>query len=286
MKSLVLAAGLALCAVLQASPGSAAGKCADIYGPGGPQRFSLATGSPGELGLVKALVDAFGKSNPVSVCWKKAGSGESLDLLKAGDVDMIMVHAPADEKKAIADGWAVGRILIGSNEFFLVGPPEDPAKIAQAKDAADAYRRIADAKAKFFTRGDNSGTHKKELAIWEKAGIKPAGEWYVTSSDFMAATLKRASDQKAYFMTDSSTWVAEKKNAPALVVLFRGDKFLVNTYHALRAPDTATAGAGTAARFIELVASEDGQRVIREFGKDKHGEGLYNDAAYARAYDD
>lgn len=261
-------------------------KCADIYGSAAGQRLSLATGSPGELGLVKALVEGYNKIEPVSVCWKKAGSGASLELLKSGAVDLIMVHAPAGEKKAVAEGWAANRTLIGSNEFYLVGPPGDPARIGEAKDAAEAYVRIAEAKAKFFTRGDNSGTHMKELAIWATAGLKPEGEWYVTSADFMAATLKRASDEGAYFMTDSSTWIAEGKNAPNLAILFRGDKFLVNTYHALAAPEGATAEAAAAARFISFVVSEGGQKVIREFGTDKHGRGIYDDAAYARQFDD
>ncbi|MDW7710868.1 MAG: substrate-binding domain-containing protein [Deferrisomatales bacterium] len=268
------------------APSDAYDRCADIYGAASGQRLSLATGSPGELGLVKALVEAYNKVEPVSVCWKKAGSGASLKLLEAKAVDLIMVHAPAAEKKAVADGWAANRTLIGSNEFYLVGPPEDSAKIAEAKDAADAYRRIAQAQAKFFTRGDNSGTHMKELAIWGKAGVKPEGAWYVTSADFMAATLKRASDEGAYFMTDSSTWIAEGKNAPNLRILFRGDKFLVNTYHALSVPEGATGGAAAAARFVRFLASEAGQGVIRDFGKDVHGRGIYDDAAYASQYDD
>ena len=207
-------------------------------------------------------------------------------MLKDKEVDMIMVHAPAAEKKAVQDGWATRRTLIGSNEFYLVGPASDPAKIAQAKDALDAYTRIAQAKAKFFSRGDNSGTHKKELSIWEKTGIKPCGDWYIVTRDFMTATLKRADAENGYFMTDSSTWAAEKKTVPNLKILFRGDKMLVNTYHALAQPAGATPGAATAAKFIDFVKSARGQQIIRDYGKEKYGEGLYNDAAYAQQYDD
>ena len=144
--------------------------------------------------------------------------------------------------------------LIGSNEFFIVGPAGDPARIKEANSAIDAYKRIAGAQAKFFSRGDNSGTHKKEMGIWQEAGLKPAGDWYVVTKDFMTATLKRANDEKGYFMVDSSTWVAEKKNLPNLVVLFKGDKALVNTYHALVQPAGATPGAAIGARFIDFVA--------------------------------
>jgi tungstate transport system substrate-binding protein len=278
---------LTLSLVLLAIPASPQEKVSGVYGQG-PDVFSLATGSPGELGLLQALGEAFSQEmgGKTSLKWIKAGSGESLKLLKDKKVDMIMVHAPQAEKQAIQEGWATKRALIGSNEFFIVGPASDPAKITQAKSAVDAYQKVAAAKGKFFSRGDNSGTHKKEMDIWQKAGIKPEGEWYVVTKDFMTATLKRANDEKGYFMVDSSTWVAEKKVAPHLQVLFKGDKVLVNTYHTLVQPPGATPGAGIAAKFIDFVASEKGQKIIREYGKDKYGEGLYNDAVYAKQYDD
>lgn len=260
-------------------------KCTAVYG-NGPEKFSLATGSPGELGLLKVLGEAFSREMNTTLCWIKTGSGDSLKFLKEKRVDMIMVHAPDAEKKAVADGWATKRALIGSNEFYIVGPTDDPAKIAEAKNATDAYTRIAKRKAKFFSRGDNSGTHKKEMEIWKKTGILPSGEWYVVTKYFMTATLKRANDGKGYFMTDSSTWVAEKTNLPHLKILFRGDKFLVNTYHALCRPEGVTPGAKIAAKFIDFVASERGQKIIRDYGKDLYGEGLYNDSVYALKYDE
>ncbi len=255
------------------------------YGKG-PNTFSLATGSPGELGLLKALAEAFDNSARATLNWKKAGSGEAIKLLKDKEVDMIMAHAPAAEKKAIEEKWARKRVLIGSNEFFIVGPADDPAKIAEAKSAADAFAKIADAKAKFFSRGDNSGTHKKEMAIWKKAGITPSSEWYIVTNDFMTATLKKAHDAGGYFMTDSSTWAAEHKDLPKLKVLFKGDKFLVNTYHTLAQPEGATPGADTAVQFIKFAVSPEGQEIIRNFGKDRYGQALYNDAEYAAKYDD
>jgi tungstate transport system substrate-binding protein len=271
--------------VISLSPALAQEKCAGTYGSG-MNKFTLATGSPGELGLLKVLGETFGKDADASLCWMKAGSGESMQMLKEKKVDMIMVHAPDAEKKAIADGWAVNRKLIGSNEFFIVGPAQDPAGIAKAATAAEAYAAIAKVKAKFFSRGDNSGTHKKEMDVWKKTGITPSGDWYIVTKDFMTATLKRADAEKGYFMTDSSTWAAEKKNALNLTILFRGDKFLVNTYHTLSQPVGTTTGAATAAKFIDFVASEKGQLIIQEFGKAEHGEGLYNDAVYAKKYDD
>lgn len=258
--------------------------CTETYGTG-PNRFSLATGSPGELGLLKALGDAFARKENASLCWVKAGTGESMQLLKDKKVDMIMVHAPAAEKKAVADGWATRRHLIGSNEFYIVGPPDDPAGIAGAKTAAEAYQRIAAGKFKIFSRGDNSGTHKKEMEIWEKAGIQPGGEWYVVTKDFMMATLKRADAEKGYFMTDSSTWVSARREMKNVKILFKGDVFLVNTYHTLLQPAGATPGQATASRFIDFVLSAEGQAMMRTFGAEQYGEGIYNDAEYAKAYD-
>ncbi|HZE21670.1 MAG TPA: substrate-binding domain-containing protein [Desulfobaccales bacterium] len=276
-------AGLVFLASLTAA--AAAAPFNGVYGTG-PEKFTLATGSPGELGLLQALAKGFDESmhGKITLQWVKAGSGKSLQLLKAKKVDMIMVHAPAAEMKAVKEGWATDRTLLGSNEFYIVGPVADPAKIAAAKSAVDAYRRINVAKAKFFSRGDNSGTNKKELMIWRKAGIKPAGPWYIVTRDFMTATLKRANQGKGYFMVDSSTWVAEKKAMPHLKVLYRGDKMLVNTYHALCQPAGATPKAALAAKFIAFVASPAGQQIIKDYGKDRYGEALYNDAAYARRF--
>jgi tungstate transport system substrate-binding protein len=124
------------------------------------------------------------------------------------------------------------------------------------------------------------------MSVWDKAGITPQGDWYVVTKDFMTATLKRADAEQGYFMVDSSTWVAEKKNLPNLQILFKGDKMLVNTYHALSQPAEATPGAAVASKFIEFVASPQGQKIIADYGKEKYGEGLYNDAAYARQYGD
>ena len=261
-----------------------AANCKAVYGKG-KYEFRLATGSPGELGLLNALAEPFNKKNNTRLCWTKAGSGKSLILLKNKEVDMGMVHAPSAEKKAVKEGWAIKRTLIGSNEFYIVGPKDDPAKISDAKSAAEAYSKIAKEKSNFLSRGDNSGTHKKEMTIWGKAGIKPSGKWYIITKDFMMATLKRADKEKGYFMVDSSTWVAGKKELTNTKVLFRGDPLLINTYHALCLPDGTTDGQPYASKFIDFVSSEEGQKIIREYGTSLYGEAMYNDAAYAKKYD-
>jgi tungstate transport system substrate-binding protein len=268
---------------MQASVAQTNPKVEATYGQGA-MSFKLATGSPGELGLLQQLGEAFDKKEGARLVWIKAGSGASLNLLKTQQVDMIMVHAPEGVNKAIAEGWATGRTLIGSNEFYIVGPKADLAKIKSASSGADAYAKIAKAQTNFISRGDKSGTHQKEMDIWKKAGITPEGSWYIVTNDFMTASLKRANADKAYFMTDSSTWVAEKNVAPELQILYRGDPYLVNTYDALVAPVGATENRDIAAKFIQFVASDEGQAIIRNYGKAQYKEALYNDAVYAKQY--
>jgi tungstate transport system substrate-binding protein len=257
---------------------SSAEACKAVYGSG-QTVIRVATGSPGELGLVDALAEPFNRIHGTSLCWRKAGSGASLNHLKEKQVDVVMVHAPVAEKKVVAEGWATNRQLIGSNDFYIVGPESDPAGIAGAANAADAYERIARASAVFCSRGDNSGTHKKEMAIWKPAGVEPAGKWYVVTNTFMMATLKKADALNGYFMTDSSTWVSGKKDIRNLKVLFRGDPFLFNTYHTMCQPPGATPHQDLAAAFVDFLISEEGQAIIGSYGVEAFGEGLYNDAA-------
>jgi len=267
---------LVLIGRLDAHPG-----CNEIYGKG-RNTIYIATGSPGELGLLKVLAEEFARKHDVSVCWIKAGSGKALKLLKEKKVDLVLVHAPAAEKKAVAEGWATRRTLIASNEFYIVGPRDDPARVAESKSVVEAYRRIAKAKARFFSRGDNSGTHKREMQIWHKAGIIPQGSWYVVTKTFMSKTLRMANDEKGYFMTDSSTWIVMRDRLPNLRILFKGDKLLINVYHALCQKECNI----FAGRFIDFLASEEGQRIIREFGREVYGEALYRDADYAKKYEE
>ena len=244
----------------------------------GPHVFSLATGSPGELGLLEVLASDFARAHDATVHWYKAGSGAAMKLLQERKVDMVLAHAPPAERKAVADGWATGRRLVGSNEFWILGPADDPAGVAQAGDAAEAFRRIQDRGARFVSRGDNSGTHQKENEIWKAAGREPAYAGLIVTKDFMTASMRRANDEGGYFLTDSSTYIVEKKNMPKLKLLLRGGAMLANPYHTLYLSE-ATPGAATARRFGEYLASEKVQALMRDFGKDRHGEAMYNDAA-------
>jgi tungstate transport system substrate-binding protein len=257
-----------------------------VYGADGPL-FTVATGSPGALGLLKAVAEPFCRANNCRISWVKKGSGASLRALKAGQVDMVMVHAPAAEKQAVQEGWAAMRTLLGSNEFYVVGPPDDPAGIRKARFATDAFSRIARAKARFFSRGDHSGTHKKEMGIWKTAGIEPKGDWYVITNDFMGPTLMRADKEKGYFMTDSSTFFVKKPKLQNVQVLFKGDPVLINVYHALvAAPGRSPKAKGAlAVKFVDFLKSEQGQKIYRTYGISQYGSALYNDAEYARRWE-
>ena len=244
----------------------------------GPRQFKVATGSPGELGLLEVLAKQFANSNGATVIWYKAGSGQAMDLLRARKVDIVLAHAPAAEKAAVAAGWATGRKIIGSNEFWIVGPTADPAGLKAATDATDAFKRMLAGRAKFVTRADNSGTHQKEMEIWKSAGIAPSGDWYIPNKDFMAASLRRADKEQAYFLTDSSTFIAERKNLSGLALAYRGGPMLLNPYHTLWLSDP-TPGQQTAIRFAEFLYSEPTQTLLRSFGQEKFGEPMYNDAA-------
>lgn len=273
----ICAMALALTSALTHAQGTTAPRPDAVWGSG-PNTFSLATGSPGELGLLEVLAVDFAKSHNATISWFKAGSGQAMRLLQERKVDMVLAHAPPAERKAVADGWANGRRLIGSNEFWILGPAEDPAKLAAASDAADALRRILDSGAKFVSRGDNSGTHQKENEIWKAAGRTPGSAGLIVTKDFMTASMRRANDEGAYFLTDSSTFIVERRNMPKLKLVFRGGEILANPYHTLYLTDP-TPGAVTARKFGEYLASERVQALMRDFGKEKYGEPMYNDAA-------
>jgi tungstate transport system substrate-binding protein len=254
-----------------------------VYGAG-DQSITLATGSPGALGLLKAIADPFCKANNCRVNWVKKGSGASLKAMKEGKVDLVMVHAPAAEKAAVKEGWATMRTLLGSNEFYIVGPDSDPAGISKAGTAKEAYTMIAKAQAKFFSRGDNSGTHKKEMMIWKLTGINPLGSWYIITKDFMGPTLMRADKEEGYFMTDSSTYYVKQSKIKNLKILFKSDPILVNVYHALVASPEKypKANYDLASKFVKFMSSTEGQKIFGEYGKAKYGTAIYNDAEYAK----
>lgn len=251
---------------------------AAVYGSNGPL-LRLATGSPGDLGLIEALALDFSQHTAARVAWYRAGSGQALAMLQAGQVDMVMVHAPDAELQAVQAGWASDRTLVGGNSYYLVGPGDDPAGVDKARDILSAFRNIAATHALFLSRGDNSGTHQRELELWSDADISPTGassrgEWYQTGGGFMLEGLRKAHAMGAYYLTDSSTWAQYASELPDLRVLLKNDPELINQYHALIRTGDEPA-LRLARQFIAYLSSPEGQQLITEFGRSQYGQPLY-----------
>ncbi len=257
-----------------------------IYGQG-KQTLRIATGSPGALGLLREIAIPFCAENNCQIKWLKRGSGASLQALKKGLVDVVMVHAPKAEHEAIDQGWATGRTLLGSNQFYIVGPPSDPAQIRTADSVTQSFKMIAKAKAPFLSRADNSGTHKKEMHIWSQTEITPKGEWYIKTHDFMGPTLMKADKIPGYFMTDSSTYIVKKSRLKNMTILFKDDPMLINVYHALMANPQKypEINHSLARKFLRYIGFGPGQRFYRVFGLEDYGQPLYKDAFYAQQFE-
>lgn len=256
---------------------------------GGAQLRSVilaTTTSTQDTGLLDALMPRFEKQTGYAVKVIPVGTGQALALAAKGDVDVALVHAPALEKQYVAAGKLLNRRLVMYNDFVLVGPKEDPAKIKASRSALAALRSIAKSRSRFVSRGDNSGTHSLEKSLWQQTGIEPKGDWYIESGQGMAATLGIANERRAYTITDRGTYLALKKRV-MLPILAEGDKALLNLYSILEVnpangPRINTAGARALADFI--VAPQT-QNVIKTFGVAKFGEPLFVPVAGQREND-
>ncbi len=234
------------------------------------------TTSTQDSGLLDVLVPAFQEDTGYVVKVVAVGSGEALKMGEQGNADVLLVHSPAAEVTFMEAGNGSERTLVMHNDFIIVGPEADPAGIKGTATAADAFTKIAEAQAPFISRGDDSGTHKAELAIWKKAGITPEGDWYQESGQGMGATLTIASEKAAYTLSDRATYLANKDNL-ALAILVEGDSALLNVYHVItvnpeKYPNLNTEGAKAFAAFL---VSEKGQEMISKFGVEKFGQPLF-----------
>jgi tungstate transport system substrate-binding protein len=190
------------------------------------------TTSTEQSGLFKHLLPAFEKKTGIQVRVVALGTGQSLDMGKRGDADVVFVHAKALEEKFVAEGYGVARFEVMYNDFVLVGPKSDPAKIGGTKDIVSALAKIKVAHAPFASRGDKSGTHFAELQLWKAAGIdidREKGPWYRDTGSGMGPTLNTASGMNAYALTDRGTWLSFK-NRGELVISVQGDQRLFNQY--------------------------------------------------------
>lgn len=234
------------------------------------------TSSTQDSGLLDVLVPDFQDKTGYIVKVIAVGTGAALEMGKKGDADVLLVHAPAAEKELVESGDVTDRRLVMHNDFVIVGPADDPAKVRGMVNATDALKMIADAQAIFVSRGDDSGTHKMELALWEGAGMSPEGSWYQSSGQTMGATLKIASEKGGYTLTDRATYLATQKDL-ALVILVEGDKVLYNVYHVMVVNPEKHAGVNYegARAFADYITSSETQKMIGEFGLEKFGQPLF-----------
>ncbi|MGH7352683.1 MAG: substrate-binding domain-containing protein [Candidatus Methylomirabilales bacterium] len=249
------------------------GRAAD---PVNPTVILATTTSTRDSGLLDVLLPVFEKKTGYLVKTVAVGTGQALAMGKRGDADIVMTHAPEAEKPLVDEGWLTHRVQFMHNDYVLVGPSQDPAKIARAKSAADALRQIAEVKATFVSRGDDSGTHKQEKVLWKATGLTPEGSWYVEAGQGMGATLRIASEKQAYTLTDRSTYLSLQKTL-ASKILLEGDPLLLNEYSVMLVnPAKHSKVNGEGAKALHKWLLTDGARtMIRDYGKDRFGQPLF-----------
>jgi tungstate transport system substrate-binding protein len=234
------------------------------------------TTSTQDSGLLDVLVPLFEKQTGYSVKTVSVGTGQALAMAAKGDADVALVHAPSLEKKYVADGKLLNRRLVMYNDFVIIGPKDDPAKIKPAKTALAALKVIEQSKSPFVSRGDNSGTHNLEKTLWKEAGIQPKGDWYIEAGQGMGATLNIANERNAYTITDRGTYLA-LRNRVTLPILVEGDKVLLNIYSVMEVNPAngprVNALGGKA--FADFIVAPQTQNVIKSFGVEKFGQPLF-----------
>ena len=234
------------------------------------------TTSTQDSGLLDVLVPLFERKTGLTVKTISVGTGQALALAARGEADVTLAHAASLEKKYVAEGKMTNRRLVMYNDFVIIGPPDDPAKIKGSAKALDALKRIAESQSRFVSRGDKSGTNVLELALWKQAGIEPKGAWYIESGQGMGQTLGIANDRRAYTLTDRATYLAFQKRVD-LPILVEKDRPLLNIYSVMEVnpangPRVNVAGGKA---FAEFVLAPETQEVIRTFGMDKYGQALF-----------
>jgi tungstate transport system substrate-binding protein len=236
------------------------------------------TTSTQNSGLFDYILPIFEKKTAIKTDVVAVGTGASIEIGKRGDADVVFVHAKEQELKAVEEGFFVNRHDVMYNDFVIIGPPSDPAKVTGMQSAADALKAISAAGTSFVSRGDKSGTHTKELSLWKKAGIEPAGQkWYLEVGQGMEKTQRVADEKRAYTLTDRGTWLATKdKDKLDLVIVLEGDPVLFNQYGvmAVNPEKHKHVKFKEAMEFVNWIISKEGQAAVATF-KDKNGNPLF-----------
>ncbi len=235
------------------------------------------TTSTQDTGLLDTLIPIFEKKTGYFVKTIAVGSGQAMAMGQKGEADVLLVHSPDAEKKFIEGQYGINRRLVMHNDFVIVGPSADPARIKGSRTSPEAFTKMANTGSLFISRGDNSGTHAKEKAIWKAAGINPEGQkWYQQTGLGMGQTLNVAAEKKGYTLADRGTWLSLQKNL-GLPILMEGDPILLNIYHVIEVnqakwPKVNAAGAKA---FADFMVSPATQKIIKTFGVSKYGSPLF-----------
>lgn len=242
-----------------------------------PTELILATTtSTQDSGLLDVLLPIFEEENNVKVKTIAVGTGQALEMGTKGEADVLLVHAPKSEEEIVASGDAINRKRVMYNDFVLVGPKDNPADVS-GEDIVAAFKKISEVKANFITRGDDSGTHKKELGIWTSAAITPEGDTYISTGQGMGASLQIANEKSGYILTDRATWLAQEKNLTNLQIVVEGGKDLMNIYHVMQVNSEKhdMVNSKDAEKFVEFMINSKTQEEIEKFGKEEFGQSLF-----------
>lgn len=242
-----------------------------------PTSMILATTtSTQDSGLLDVLIPMFEKQNNVKVKTIAVGTGQALEMGTKGEADALLVHAPAAEKAVVDAGDAINYKRVMYNDFVLVGPKENPAGVS-GDDINAAFKKLSENKSLFVSRGDDSGTDKKEKGIWTALNIKPEAEWYLSTGQGMGQTLQVAAEKKGYVLTDRATWLAQQKNLGTLDIVVEGGKDLMNIYHVMQVnPEKHDkVNSKDAEKFVKFMIDPKTQDVIENFGKKEYGRSLF-----------
>jgi tungstate transport system substrate-binding protein len=234
------------------------------------------TTSTQDSGLLDVLIPEFEKKTGYKVKTIAVGTGQALEMGKKGEADVLLVHAPKAEKELVDSGVGINYRLVMHNDFIVVGPENDPAGVKSAQNTVEAFKKIAQTRSTFVSRGDESGTHKKEKDIWKEASITPGGKWYQEAGTGMGNTLNIASEKGGYTLSDRATYLANQKHLK-LKILYEGDKTLLNIYHVMQVnPEKfSKVNAEGAKAFVDFMVSPETQQMIGKFGVDKYGQPLF-----------
>ncbi len=256
----------------------APGGAADNNSTAQPTTITLATTySPRDSGLLDVLLPLFREKSGIELKVVAVGSGQAIEIARRGDADVLLTHSPAAEEKFMAEGHGAFRHRSMYNDFVLIGPTDDAAQVRGQISITAGMAALAEHKAKFISRGDESGTHVKERDLWKKAGLEPAGDWYIQSGSGMTETLRMADELNAYTLSDRASYLATG-NQQRLPIAIEGDPLLVNPYSVLVVNADKHPGVQQAAaqQFADFLLSPDAQAAIASFGMEKFGQPLFH----------